>query len=219
MKNIIDISRRRAFGTCVFCGDGGPFTGEHVIPAGLGGDDENFILKEVVCGNCNTRRFSVLESHFMRESTRAVSRLLYQNFGRNKKPLSLNQLAEIVDGNGRSTIATVEAGLSGKILPQLIVNLSDKIEVSTNSKEDLIDFFGELEALLATNVVTLIMKIKNELKTEYAVTRLEWDGSAYRRYSQEMLIKPPLRGIWLETLVASKLVPRAEVPLLNCTQN
>jgi hypothetical protein len=32
----------------------GPFSDEHVFPAGLGGDDHRFLLKNLVCANRNT---------------------------------------------------------------------------------------------------------------------------------------------------------------------
>ncbi len=45
---------------CIYCPSTGPFTDEHVVPAGLGGDDKDWLLKDAVCGVCNTTIFSPL---------------------------------------------------------------------------------------------------------------------------------------------------------------
>jgi hypothetical protein len=48
-------------GGCIYCGIGGPFSDEHVVSAGLGGDDDEWLLKGCVCRACNTDVFSKLE--------------------------------------------------------------------------------------------------------------------------------------------------------------
>ena len=51
---------------CIYCGSPGPFTAEHVVSAGLGGDDNAWLLDDLVCGVCNTDIFSKLETKFLR---------------------------------------------------------------------------------------------------------------------------------------------------------
>src|SRR4051794_23745756 len=43
--------------TCIYCDSKGPFSEEHVVPAGLGGDDRDWLLKDCVCAKCNTTVF------------------------------------------------------------------------------------------------------------------------------------------------------------------
>ncbi|QUP54739.1 hypothetical protein GO998_13865 [Ralstonia syzygii] len=61
--------------TCLYCNVASPFTDEHVFPAGLGGDDRRYLLKNLVCEHCNTGIFSKLEGRFMRSSTVAIGNM------------------------------------------------------------------------------------------------------------------------------------------------
>jgi hypothetical protein len=58
--------------TCIYCPRIGPFSAEHVIPAGLGGDDERFMLHGMVCKSCKTGIFSRLEAAFLVDVTGRV---------------------------------------------------------------------------------------------------------------------------------------------------
>src|SRR5262245_1330648 len=70
--------------TCIYCGSLGPFTDEHVISAGIGGDDSNWLLKGCVCGRCNTEIFSKLEAKVLRSSPLALARLFLQSHTRGR---------------------------------------------------------------------------------------------------------------------------------------
>lgn len=70
--------------TCIYCSSLGPFTDEHVVPAGLGGDDRDWLLKGVVCAVCNTKVFSPLETKVMRSSPLAMARLFLQSRSRDR---------------------------------------------------------------------------------------------------------------------------------------
>jgi hypothetical protein len=64
---------------CIYCGSPGPFSDEHVISAGLGGDDNRWLLKDCICCICNTDIFSKLETKFLRESPVGIARLFLQD--------------------------------------------------------------------------------------------------------------------------------------------
>lgn len=71
--------------TCIYCNKLRPFTDEHIFPAGLGGDDRNFLLKNLVCGFCNSYFAKNLELTFMRSSEAALSRIFHQPAARKRK--------------------------------------------------------------------------------------------------------------------------------------
>lgn len=58
---------------CIYCDGAGPFSDEHVVCAGLGGDDKRFLLVNVVCARCNTDVFSPLELEALRSSPLAIA--------------------------------------------------------------------------------------------------------------------------------------------------
>lgn len=60
--------------SCIYCGKVRTLSNEHVFPAGLGGDDHRFMLRELVCTVCNTETFSPLELRFSRSSPAALGR-------------------------------------------------------------------------------------------------------------------------------------------------
>lgn len=68
---------------CVYCGQVNEFNGEHMFPAGLGGDDKRFMIKDCVCKVCNTY-FSKLEGELSRRTPSALTRLIKQSQGRNR---------------------------------------------------------------------------------------------------------------------------------------
>ncbi len=59
--------------TCLFCDSDGPFTTEHVIPFAMGNDD--LILNDQVCGNCNNYFSYKLESPVLTKSQIAFWRV------------------------------------------------------------------------------------------------------------------------------------------------
>lgn len=73
---------------CIYCGLQRPFNDEHVFPAGLGGDDRRFMLRNMVCETCNSETFSRLEAGLMRNSPEAFVRVHTQPRGRNRRKSS-----------------------------------------------------------------------------------------------------------------------------------
>gem|GEM_PF-1248961 len=125
--------------SCIYCEGSGPFTNEHVISAGLGGDDNRFLLKDMVCEECNTKRFSPLELEFLRNSPIALARLFSQKQARkrgakdNSPKLSV-PVKNIIDKNGRPLEADFENGRA-EILSQLIRRDEKTIDVTGRNLE------------------------------------------------------------------------------------
>lgn len=72
---------------CIYCKSKGPFNDEHVFPFGLGGDDPDYILVNMVCKECNGEVFSKFEAALMRRSTVAFIRMFQEQGGRKKIPV------------------------------------------------------------------------------------------------------------------------------------
>ncbi len=116
----------RHVGGCIYCGGPGPFTDEHVVSAGLGGDDNGWLLKDLVCGVCNTDVFSKLETKFLRSSGPALARLFLQDKGRGRgsKASTPSIDAELTyfhePNSGTLLVARLIAGGRPITLPQII---------------------------------------------------------------------------------------------------
>src|SRR6202521_6455070 len=54
----------RHAGGCIYCGSPGPFSDEHVVSAGLGGDNSGWLLANCVCRVCNPPIFLKLDLKF-----------------------------------------------------------------------------------------------------------------------------------------------------------
>src|SRR6187399_859387 len=114
-------------GGCIYCGSEGPFSNEHVVCAGLGGDDGAWLLKGCVCKVCNTDIFSKLETKFLRSSAVALARLFEQPFTRTRggergTPSVQPKVSGMHDTKSENLLE-VELGPGGEgvILPQIII--------------------------------------------------------------------------------------------------
>jgi len=116
--------------TCIYCPSEGPFSDEHVIPAGLGGDDVHWLLKDCVCRVCNTEIFSKLETKFLRISPMAIARLFVQPQTRSGTPSVQPTITYHHDArSGLLLEAELGPGGAPKILPQLIVQSAYEVAI------------------------------------------------------------------------------------------
>ncbi|MFM0645277.1 HNH endonuclease, partial [Paraburkholderia bryophila] len=143
--------------SCIYCGKVRAFTDEHVFPAGLGGDDNRFLLCGLVCGHCNTEIFSKLELRFMRSSPAAIARIFLQPTGRGR-----GKKASIPSIDTRSTTifteryGAVEAEVmaSGKaaLLMQLLFHGGGKVSYTGGAPEEAVDFLETVASTLGDSV-------------------------------------------------------------------
>ncbi|MBK3799701.1 hypothetical protein GAY33_10735 [Azospirillum brasilense] len=169
---------RHDLGTCIYCGSSGPFTDEHVVSAGLGGDDKAWMLKGCVCGKCNTGVFSPLEAKFLRASPAAIARLFLQPHTRDKgeaptmqTPFTFHHDPE----NGLLLEARLEAGGTTTILPQLHMETLDRFGTIGTDKAATGTLFARLRALLGDGI-SLIEKLASK---SFRVTPLTWGTDGY----------------------------------------
>lgn len=190
--------------TCIYCGLARPFTDEHVFPAGLGGDDRRFLLKDLVCGQCNTGVFSKLEAQFMRASPAAIGRIFLQARGRGRgKKASIPTIETRTTTVFFEGYGAVEAEVTtrGKAIPllQLLFLGEGKIGLVGSDHGDPDDFLNEVESTL-TDSLFVVRKYSNGVQTNYRVEMLAWNGAGYSSVGDETLSTPPSRCVWREPL-------------------
>ncbi len=205
---------------CIYCGSQGSFSDEHVVCAGLGGDDNAWLLTDCVCRVCNTDIFSKLETKFLRASPAAIARLFLQPRTRNQgsktgTPSVQSNLSFVPDpGGGVLLEGLLEAGGQTRVLPQLLVVDAGQAATTGPDAGSLQTFLSEMRAAISGDV-NLIEKKREGFEVGYEVTSLSWREDAYAPAQTVTSAKPPKTGIWIEPLAVpatvgegTKLLPR-----------
>ena len=188
--------------TCIYCGETGSFSDEHVFPAGLGGDDQRFMLKDLVCEHCNTKIFSKLESKMMRESAPALARIFLQPQGRGsgKKASKPKLNVPVNETQCPNTDVWMESdiGPGGEpiILPQLIMT-PEGITPTGPDLNSVRTFITRLADAFETQVQT-VDKQRDDQGSNFIVMTLNWSGDKYEVSAEESSAKPPKKAIWIE---------------------
>jgi len=211
--------------TCIYCGESKPFTDEHVVSAGLGGDDKKWLLKDCVCGDCNTNVFSKLEASFLRASPVAIARLFHQEKtrgrgGKTGTP-SLNTKQSFLEDGERNIFLNQELrqGFEPIVLPQIVLETPGTFCAHLPDAVVGREFFGMLRNA-TTGSTVLVQKVKTGFEVGYRTVGLTWDKKKeeFLASTPEIAAKPPKPAgevIWVEELVMpltaksdSKLTPR-----------
>lgn len=207
-----NIGSERVTTTCIYCDGPGPFSDEHVFPAGLGGDDSRYLLKDLVCKNCNSGVFSKPELVVARRGPEALARLFLQPEGRGsgKKasiPSLQTEVTTFIDPETRLVYeATLLAGGTPLVLPQ-VVFAGNRLGLTGPSVEGIDALLHCLKTTLQDEVC-LIRKDAKAAKSEYLVQHYRWCNDSYELERSESCEKPPKPGIWREDLG----VPESPVP-------
>jgi hypothetical protein len=202
--------------TCIYCDGPGPFSDEHVIPAGLGGDDSAWLLKGCVCQVCNTDIFSKLETKFLRASPVALARLFLQPHTRGRAghtgTPSVQPGVSYHHDPETNLLFEIEMGAGGasRILPQLIVQGPEQVGVTGSTSSSAADLLSRMQAVVAADVM-LIEKLKKDFEVVFRLTPLEWDGEAYVLRPATEAQRPPKGGIWQEPLQRAATVPAGAI--------
>lgn len=188
---------------CIYCTRSGPFSDEHVFPAGMGGDDNDFLLVDLVCAECNTKVFSPLELSLMRRSPTGLGRKFLQSKTREKgkkatKPTIETKSHFIIDESGEFLEAEYDKDGNDIVLAQCIFK-GDLINYTAHDRDNLKKMYAELFKNLNNETVELIVK-KREPAVSYEVSTYEWREDEYVLSSTNSLPKAPKSGIWLEAM-------------------
>ncbi|WP_238217220.1 HNH endonuclease [Pseudomonas sp. PAGU 2196] len=182
---------------CIFCGERKPPTGEHIFPAGLGGDDSRYILHVGVCGDCN-HGFSGIESTFQRRSIVGLARVIHQAKNRDGKSPTYDPIeSHIVGSEGQLVEAGYKNGFNPEVLPQIIVS-GERVLTNGPGKESLLSFLKRVEAILAKAELVLVEKNRSNTRNKFSISRYRYIGSSYSFLAREGAEKPPKDGIWIE---------------------
>lgn len=186
--------------TCIYCNSIGPFTAEHVIPAGLGADDKRFLLRDVVCKECNTTIFSPLELAFLRRSPTALGRIFMQSEGRKRggkgdAPKLDAHSKVLVSPEGYTTEIELTAHGRPIVLPQLILVADDRCSPTGTDFDGLNIFISDARALLGTTVISA-SRIDSFNGPNFNLAHLTWDGTKYIELEKSESSKLPNPHVW-----------------------
>jgi hypothetical protein len=185
---------------CFYCGLPGPYTGEHVVSAGLGGDDPEWMLEGCVCTVCNNQTFSRLESHVLKVSYVALMRLLSQPATRDGTPPGPLQAPTTVDlgHDGPHAAGDFAAEGQARVFAQILFENLDaganEYGVVAPDRESADQLFATVRQRLGDEIV-LIEKHGARL---FTATTLEWTADRYVAVSSASLERPVANAIWFE---------------------
>lgn len=181
---------------CIYCNSDGPFTEEHVFPAGMGGDDRRYLLIDTVCERCNYT-FSKFETSLMRRSVIALARIFLQPHGRRRgEPPEIETLeTQVIDSKGRP----IESGHYGsriEILAQIIF-IDDRIETTATDNESLQNFLKSLSKLFIDEKLLVIQPLTKNKPKRFEVSTYKLSAKDYELQTKEVVAVPPKKGIWI----------------------
>jgi hypothetical protein len=205
-------------GGCFYCGSAGPFSDEHVVCAGLGGDDSAWMLRGCVCRVCDADIFSKLETKFLRSSPVALARLFLQPRTRNRggktdAPSVQPKASYVRDpATGILLEAVLGPAATSKILPQLVIVDAQQVAVTGPDADSAAAFLVELQKTLSGGL-DLIEKTRAGFEVSYEVTPLTWNDGAYEPVEARTFAQPPKGGMWVEPLIRPETTKDGEVLL------
>lgn len=123
---------------CIYCGGTPPYTGEHVIPAGLGAGDD-WQLRDLVCGRCNNT-FSKFELRILRSGAIGFARQINQPLGRPRGSKTGPPTFDGISLLTREDGALVEAVLRADVGPLILPHITQRGDVLEGSGRGDLDF-------------------------------------------------------------------------------
>src|SRR4051812_38773253 len=172
--------------TCIYCLSEGPYTDEHVVPAGLGGDDSGWLLKDCVCAVCNTKVFSPLETKVLRSSPLAWARLFLQPHTRNRgsstnTPSVQPGLSYYYEPGSRLLLEQeLTAGGHPVVLPQIIPQNPNILGVFARDTDSARVLQTDLTAALVDELMLIEKWLQSgSEKPIFMLTGLTWNDGRY----------------------------------------
>lgn len=187
---------------CLYCGRLGPYSDEHVVSAGLGGDDSAWMLRDCVCSQCNTSIFSKLEAHVLKASPIAFARLFMQpttRDGQPPSPLQARTTLQMTDG-GPQLAGELAAGGQPRLFAQIVFEegarggISDQLALTGPDLAAIQRLFAALRDLLADE----LSLIEKHAADAFTGTPLTWQCGYYHANAPMQTRKPPSRCVWFE---------------------
>lgn len=170
----------------------------------MGGDDAGWLLKDVVCGVCNTEVFSPLETKIMRASPLAIARLFMQTRSRKRGKRtaapSIHAPLSYFDDPDSGLLLEQELGSGGqsRVWPQVNFVPPERMTVSATDVASANALIAELASL--ADLLTICEKTRDGLEVRFRLTPLTWDGGAYEVGEASDVAVAPRDAVWLEPL-------------------
>lgn len=186
---------------CIYCKQARPFTDEHLFPKGLGGDDRRFMLKNLVCGYCNTTVFSKLEASFMRASPVALARIFMQKVKGSGRDAIVPRLDTVsttafIPGQGEVE-AEMQAEGTATTLLQILFLGDGKCSLTGSDESHIPKFVGALRLVLDHTVI-LVRKVTTASNPSFIVTSYLRQSNRYIVGGSRTVPRPPDVCIWHE---------------------
>jgi hypothetical protein len=186
---------------CIYCDQPGPFSDEHVISAGLGADDDCFLLVDMVCRHCNTDVFGNLEREVLRSSPIAISRAFMQPHGRKRGKHTT--APGIQAKHKQMAIASgypdeIDFGQHHKpvVLPQLKMIGEKGFESAAASLDELRSFLASLLTLFQEAYVICIRKRGPEHELRFEAITMHRSGKTFTQSdASSFQSRPPPVGL------------------------
>ena len=187
---------------CLYCGRLGPYSDEHVVSAGLGGDDPAWMLRGCVCSLCNTSTFSKLEAHVLKASPVALARLFMQpttRDGQPPSPLQARTTLQMTDG-GPQLAGELAAAGQPRLFAQVVFEegakggISDQLALTGPDRVAIQRLFVALRDRLSDELPL----IEKQAADAFAATSLTWQCDHYHANAPTQTRKPPSRCVWFE---------------------
>lgn len=192
---------------CMYCGERKKFTAEHVVSAGLGGDDPDWMLTDCVCGDCNTKIFSPLELKAFRSSPLALSRIFLQpstrgRTGKASAPTIQPRASYYQEPQSGILLEQVmQAGGKPVVLPQILILPDSQVICSLPDEAAGQKFLNDLKSALGDEV-SLVEKVREGSEARFYRLPLRWAGEkeGYQPAGERegMSRAPREVGIWFE---------------------
>lgn len=194
----------RYFEACIFCGEQKQPSDEHVFPAGLGGDDRRYILKEGVCRDCNNG-FSGIEATFLRRSIVALARVIHQRENRDGRAPTFDPMESYIsDEDGEAFEAGYVSGFNAEVYPQVTL-IGEKTITSAPDRESLLVFLNRAKTLLLRDELVLIEKNRSNTRNKFVISRFRYQRNTFMFVVKEGAPKVPKGCIWVERTLNSKV--------------
>ncbi|MBW8311123.1 MAG: hypothetical protein K0M64_03720 [Rhizobium sp.] len=187
---------------CLYCGRLGPYSDEHVVSAGLGGDDPAWMLRGCVCSSCNTSTFSKLEAHVLKGSPIALARLFMQpttRDGQPPSPLQARATLQMTD-DGPQLAGELAAGGQPRLFAQVVFEegakggISKQLALTGPDRAAIQSLFVALRDRLADELPL----IEKHAADAFTATPLTWQCDHYHANAPTQTRKPPSRCVWFE---------------------
>lgn len=203
----------RHVGGCLYCGRPGPYSDEHVVSAGMGGDDKAWMLRGCVCRVCNTVVFSKLEAKVLKEGVTSLARLHEQPTTRDRKqaPTMDTHATLLRSEKNRWAVAEYLAGGVAGVRPQIMLEHlenEDHFGLAAPDETSLESFRAAVEQLLAQEFPL----VRKDESKQIWVTPLHWSKGRYAPGREARADRVPTQGVWMGRLVAPPEPPDAVLP-------